>query len=337
MTRRPASVLVAPTSPAGLVADVADSVDWACARGLDCARPTLVKVNGNFNLKYPGSNTSRWFIDALLAALRARGVADLQVVEGDLPEFRAVDMVRSTGLDDVLARHGVPFLALETLARDDRELPRIFADAQLINVPVPHTHAQAVISCATKNLFGILPWDRRKYHGVLEDKCLELAAWLPCFTFVDATVGLDGESTRRGNPVKCDLIFAGADPLAIDWVVAGTMGFVPGDIPLLRRAAERGLVGSGSVVVEGPFSGSALPRHHFALELSPVRRLTNALYRTPLVRFAPLWAAGDVLRTRWHKLNHWRKRRRLEDGPWMEYERSLESRLHDSRLHDSPR
>ena len=106
------------------------------------------------------------------------------------------------------------------------------------------------------------------------------------------------------------------------------MGFSPTDIPVLRLAQDRGQVPEATVV--GPFATSQLPHHHFALELSLLRRMTNALYKTPLVKFAPLWMAGDVVRTRWHKLNAWRKKRELESGPWMEYERSLSDRLANS-------
>jgi len=316
----PSTVSVLRTSPEQLPADVRRAIEHGLRQGLDPQRQTLVKINGNFNLKYPGSNTSCWFLDALLDALRGAGFENLAVIEGDLPEFRAVDMIESTGLAQVLERHGVPFRPIEDLPRDSLGVPRWLEECQLLNVPVFHTHAQAVISCATKNLFGLLPWDRRKYHGELETKLIELYRRVPCFTIVDGTVGLDGESTRRGNPVRCDLIISGADTIAVDWYVAGIMGFRPEEIPLLAVAQGLGLSGARNGI-EGDFDRSSLPRYQFELKLSPLRRFTNAINRTPLVRFAPLWNAGDFVRVRLHALNHQVKRRKLEQGPWMAYER----------------
>lgn len=318
-------VWLARTRPDTLLADVDRAVVEMVRRGLDPARPTFVKFNGNFNLPYPGSNTSSWFLDALFAALRAHGVRELFAIEGDLPEFRAIDMIRSTRLTDALDRHAVPFVPLESLPRAADGLPARLRTAQLINAPVPHTHAQAVISCAVKNLFGVLPVDRRKYHGVLEDKLLELRTSLPCFTIVDATVGLEGESTRRGNPVRCDLIVCGTDTLAVDQVVARIMGFAPDEIPVLRLAMARGLL--LEPVIGGDFASEPLPEYPFQLGLSPVRRLTNLLNRTPLVAFEPLWRVADVLRTRLHRWNRRIKQHHLESGPWMEYEQTYRRRI----------
>jgi uncharacterized protein (DUF362 family) len=313
------SVLALATSPATLRADVARGM--AALAGLDPARPTWIKVNGNFNLQYPGSNTSPWFLRALLEELADRRFAHVTVVEGDLPEFRAEDMARTTGLLDTLAPFAVPFLSYERLPRDAAELPRALAEVQLVNAPVFHTHGQARISCATKNLFGLLPVDRRKHHRVLDDKLLELAARVPCWTLVDGTVGLQGESTRRGEPVRCDLLLAGRDVLAIDVVAARVMGFAPGEIPLLAAATARGRLDPAAVILDGDFASlDALPPRRFELTIGRVRKVANWLLRFD-VDLEPLYALTDPLRVTWHRVNRHRKRHVLAEGPWKEYAR----------------
>jgi uncharacterized protein (DUF362 family) len=310
-------VTVLRTSPASLRADVERLFEACAAAQLDPSRPVWIKVNGNFNIAYPGSNTSLWFLGALLQTLRDRGFRDVTVVEGDLPEFRAEAMARSTGLLALLARHGVPFLSYERLPRDAAALPRALAGVQLVNTPVFHTHGHAVISCATKNLFGLLPVDRRKYHGKLSDKLLELAERVPCVTLVDGTVGLEGESTRRGDPVRCDLLLGGTDVLAIDVVAARLMGFQPDAVPLLRLALERRRVGL-DVPLAGDFTAADLPGRPFQLRIGRIRRVAVWLAAHDLDAEV-LLAATDGVRVLWHRLNYLRKKRRLADGPWREY------------------
>ncbi|MEM3523937.1 MAG: hypothetical protein QXS04_05095 [Thermoproteota archaeon] len=50
----------------------------------DIKTKTLIKINANYDRVYPGCNTSLWFLDALLLALKKLGFNNLAVVEGDL-------------------------------------------------------------------------------------------------------------------------------------------------------------------------------------------------------------------------------------------------------------
>jgi uncharacterized protein (DUF362 family) len=313
------SVLANKTSPATLRDDIDRAFAHPSLAKLDPSRPTWVKVNGNFNIAYPGSNTSNWFLRAFLDVTRQRGFRLLTVVEGDLPEFKTEDMARTTGLLDTLRPFAVPFLSYERLPRDGRELPRALAEVQLINTPVFHTHGHAVISCATKNLFGLLPVDRRKYHAKLSEKLIELAEWVPCATLVDGTVGLEGESTRRGDPVRCDLLLAGDDVLALDVIAARVMGFDPAEVPLLKLASDLGRVRFEEVVFEGDATPRELTGRRFKLEIGKIRKAAIWLHKLD-IDTEPVWAATDPLRVLWHKLNFRRKQRKLRTGAWMEYD-----------------
>ena len=148
------TVITKKTSPKSLSLDIGEIVKSNYLPNVDINRRTLIKINGNFDKIYPGSNTSPWFLDALLAVLRDFGFNDLAVIEGDLMTFCASKMIQSTGLIKILDRYGVEFINYEKLPRDVSELPLLLDDAQMINTPVPHGHGLAKISCATKNLFG---------------------------------------------------------------------------------------------------------------------------------------------------------------------------------------
>lgn len=314
------AVYSARTSPSTLSADLDRVLVAGGIKSLSADRPTVVKINGNFDKIYPGSNTSKWFLRSLLGILRDRRFRRLSVIEGDLPDFRAEQMIKKTGLIEILDHFGVPFVPYERLPRDPHELPLLLGDAQLINVPVIHAHGKAVMSCATKNLFGLLPKTRRRYHPVLSEKLLELASLTAPFTVVDGTVGLDGESTRRGNPRRMDLLLSGWNLLTIDTVVARIIGYAPSEIPLLALAAERGLL-PAEIPLRGDFSWENLPSHDFHFRVSGIYSASTCLEYSALGSLpAYLWVA-DRLRRLYHHYSYYRKRSQLFSGEWMEYGR----------------
>jgi len=314
------SVYVQRTSPFSLKADIDRSLfAFNVYQKLIPDKLTLVKINGNFDKIYPGSNTSSWFLDGLFHCLKNRGFNKLGVIEGDLPTFRATKMIQNTGLISILKKYGVRFIPHEHLLHDEHELPIILREAQLINVPVFHTHGIAIISCATKNLFGLLPKSRRKYHKILPEKLVELAQRIESLTIVDGTVGLDSESTRRGSPRRLDLILGGWNCLTIDAVVAQIMGFSLSEIPHLALARRRGLLPS-AIEIRGEFSLRNLPRYNFRFKLSALRKAAMGFEATFLGSIPPVLWIEDRLRRLYHNYSYYKKRPNLFNGPWREYE-----------------
>ena len=311
------------TEPPTLVDDVAKTIDESIGGKLDPGRQTIIKINGNYDRYYPGSNSSPWFVNALLKALRERGFRDLVVVEGDLPQFRARDMIVRTKLKPILDRYEVPFVDYETSDRDSAEIPTLFRESQLINNPVPHGHGIAKISCASKNLFGVLPITRRQYHHCLSDKLIELVTELPMYTIVDGTVGLDGESTRRGNPRRMDFIVAGHNAYSIDAVICRILGFEPKEVPLLVEAHNRGLLDYDPELRGDVESFDELSLHPFPYQLSRLRKFSMKVEATRLERSKLFVALLHKIVRMNHLLTFARKKKMLYSGEWMEYASSL--------------
>lgn len=151
------TVYVYKTSPKTLEKDVGKVLSTAEFQEFNPEKETFIKINANYDRDWPGCNTSRWFLDALLRNFKKEGFNNLKVIEGDLKLQPAIRTIEVIGLKDLLEKHDIPFIPIENLPRDEYELPLILHDSQLINTSVLHTHTFAVISCATKNLFGILP------------------------------------------------------------------------------------------------------------------------------------------------------------------------------------
>jgi len=110
-------------------------------------------------------------------------------------------------------------------------LPKIALDCdRLINVPGVGRHSEAFLTCALKNLFGLIP-ERRKYSRLHPLGISEVLADLnqvirPSLTVVD-----------WGSRVV-----VGIDSVAVDVVVARGLGMNPSDVRHLRLTAQdRGL------------------------------------------------------------------------------------------------
>jgi uncharacterized protein (DUF362 family) len=321
------TIHITKTSPFTLREDIHKIIDRTDFARWRLGSPTFIKINGNYDRYYPGSNTSPWFLDALLSALRKKGFENLTVVEGDLPYFTADQMIHRTGLVDILKRYDVPFVNYQSMERDENNIPRMLLNAQVINTPVPHGHGFAVISCAVKNLFGLLPNPRRKYHRVLSETILKLAEKIRPFTIVDATVGLVGPSTRRGKPVRMDLVLAGWDPVAVDVVLTKMMKYEVHDIPHLKMASERGLV--SEINLEGDYEWDTLPSFDWLLKIDVSRRFAAFLESTWLESWMPFQWVENRLERLYHHLTYLLKRKQLFNGPWMEYEKCMKSRKNE--------
>ena len=327
-------VYVYKTSPKTLEMDIEKVLNTSDFQELNPEKETLIKINANYDRDWPGCNTSRWFLDALLRNLRRKEFDNLKVIEGDLKLQPAVRTVEVVGIKRLLEKHGIPFIAIEDLPRDEYELPLILHDSQLINTSVLHTHTFAVISCATKNLFGLLPVYREKYHNILSEKLIELREHvqdITCgfFSIIDGTVGLEGGSMRLGNPKRVDLILAGKDTLAVDKVASEIMGFSVEEVPLLKFAAEMGLVDSDSVKVEGDFSDD-VPKYNFAYKESRIAQFDLWLRRNWLTRrFLEYNSFFDRLaqraRRKYTAHVYRKKKDKVLNGDWREYLKEYEN------------
>lgn len=317
-------VFVYNTSPITLKRDVERVLEASeLTEHYDKEKMTLIKINANYDRNYPGCNTSTWFLNALLTALRKLGFIHLTVIESDSKLQPIERTIRVIGIKEVLQKHRIPFLNLEGCPRGKDELPLLIHEAQIISVPVIHTHTFAVISCASKNLFGLLPIYREKYHNELSERLLKLTRCVnPCLTIVDGTVGGEGGSMRMSNPKRLDLILAGWNPLAIDVVVAKIMGFSTNNVPLLNLSKARGLV--KETIIKGDYTSEPLRIFNFKYKASMMSHIDLWLRRNFLTRH--LFEYNSILdrfvqypRRLLLSVNYKIKRKHLFNGPWMEY------------------
>jgi uncharacterized protein (DUF362 family) len=114
----------------------------------------------------------------------------------------------------------------------------------IVDLPVIKTHGRTGITCALKNMKGVLRGDEKKrtHRMGLDRAIVDLNRGIkPHLTVVDALVGRSGTHTRPEDAVPLGCIVCGIDPVAVDTVCAALLGFEVDEIHHLRLAGEAGL------------------------------------------------------------------------------------------------
>jgi len=130
------------------------------------------------------------------------------------------------------------------------DIAKAFLDADVvINLAKLKTHNLTGLTCAVKNLFGLVPGALKiGYHARLQDReqfcggLLDLLTYVrPALSIVDAVVAMEGEGPSGGDPRHVGAIAAGVDALAVDTVCAELVGFRPREVVTTRVAVARGM------------------------------------------------------------------------------------------------
>lgn len=219
-----------------------EAVSWR--EGLGNVQSVLVKPNLGYDFIAPGANTSRAVLSAVCQFFVEEGL-NVIIIEADQVLVDVEQAARLAGVPVLCREFGVKWVNLsEQPFRTRRlpsgkvfgqiELPEILSDAPLVNLPVMKTHAKTGMSGAIKNLWGLLPIDRHRYHPVVDQALVELYKLVPiALTLMDATVAMEGNGPKTGTPRQLDTVLASTDAVAIDRLAAHIMGLPMHTIPHL--------------------------------------------------------------------------------------------------------
>lgn len=197
-----------------------------------------------------GATTHPEVVAGIIEYLQEKGFSDLVMLEGSWVGDKTEDAVKLCGYDRLSRVYDVGFLDMqkdsyETYSCKGMDL-KICHEAKkldfLINVPVMKGHCQTKITCALKNMKGLIPnAEKRRFHSMgLHKPIAHLAVGIPQdFIVVDNICG-DWDFEDGGNPVVMDRIMAAADPVLCDAFVCHLMGYDIEEVPYIRMAAELG-------------------------------------------------------------------------------------------------
>ncbi|MBI4832350.1 MAG: DUF362 domain-containing protein [Candidatus Lindowbacteria bacterium] len=237
---------------------IRDGVHEAVRKAMDLARwrefisegaEVSLKVNLGWDLFLPGAVTGPWVVEGVIQTIRDR-VSKIYVVESDQVVVNVEKALKQTGIDKVCQRYGAQWVNMTRsefrtvpmphgMAFREIRVPEILLRTELITIPTIKTHNKTTITGAIKNQWGCLPKLRHNYHLVLNEALADInKAATPRFAVMDATVGLEGNSPKSGEPKVVDRVLASGDFVALDTVVAKIIGFDPSRIQHIQNCHQ---------------------------------------------------------------------------------------------------
>ncbi len=199
-------------------------------------------------------------MEAIVETLKEKNAKEIYI--GDTPGStlsNITDLYRKTGMEEVSKKTGAKLINLYSAGAitisgnglvESIPITKFIKEVDyVINVPKLKTHNFMLMTCAIKNLFGLVPGtNKAKMHSlaitpknfakILVYICEEVK---PLINIVDAIIGMEGEGPSAGNPRRFGKIIVGVDPVAVDTVSSLILGYRPEEIYTNVIAYERGL------------------------------------------------------------------------------------------------
>ena len=233
--------------------------------GLDWVKPGMkvaVKANLITFLKPEAAATTHpALLCALTELLAARGarvtIGDSPggiFTEGYLSRVYAATGMRQTEAVGATLNHNVTQREAEYPAgRVCRRFPYTAwldeADA-VIDFCKLKTHGMMAMSCAAKNLFGVIPGTKKpEFHFQFPNPAdfarmiVDLDEFVrPVLSICDGVVAMEGNGPTAGTPRPMGFVAASASPHRLDLLCAALMGLSRSQVPTLEAAFERQLI-----------------------------------------------------------------------------------------------
>ena len=224
---------------------------------------------------------------------------------GDSPPLGNLPKVLSKcGYDTFMKRMGiqaVPFSEKISLDFPEGKLFRridlareVFEFDSILNLPKLKTHCQMVLTLAVKNLFGtVIGTDKASWHlraGKDFDSFATVLIQIfdkvrPALNIIDGILAMEGNGPNSGEPRHVGIIGASADPVALDAIICGLVGF---PVEALRTCVIGQNLGLGIAEITGISQvGDKLegfPLNDFKAPKS-MTVMWNLSYRNPVRRF----------------------------------------------------
>lgn len=168
-----------------------------------------------------GATTHPEVVEGLLQYLKEHGFSEITIMEGSWIGAKTKEAFKTCGYDTLAKRYGVALVDAQkeksvTVDCKGMELHLCNCALQvdyMINVPVMKGHCQTRITCALKNMKGLLPnTEKRRFHTMgLHKPIGHLSMGIrQDFILVDSICG-DLSFEDGGNPTQMNRLFAVAD------------------------------------------------------------------------------------------------------------------------------
>lgn len=257
-------------------AALADRIrDRGCRIGI---KPNLVSASpASF-----GATTHPEVVAGILEYLQENGFRNIVIAEGSWVGDKTAEVAAVCGYDTLARRYGVRFIDTQKERSHSVNCAGLklnicdCVDAIdfLINVPVLKGHCQTKITCALKNMKGLIPnSEKRRFHSMgLHRPIAHLNAGIhQDFIVVDHICG-DLDFEDGGNPVVRNCVMAACDPVLADAYVCQLQHYEVDEVPYVRMAERLGVgsadLSGAEIITCGSHAQDAdLPRARKIVEL----------------------------------------------------------------------
>nr|MBA2289979.1 DUF362 domain-containing protein [Chloroflexia bacterium] len=260
-------VAVLKTKPDSVLEDVGEVMRLAGYQdALPADKDTVLKINISWQTWYPACSTTPWQLEGVIRALQEDGYDNLVGAHNGTVVVDSFVGERNNKHKYVTDKYEIenahlfepeypwvpytpkePFLVLDKIFPEGVEVPKLFFDKNIIQLPTVKTHVFTTITGAMKNAFGGLLNNKRHWtHPVIDETLVDLLQIQQdihsgLFAVMDGTFAGDGAGPRAMRPHEKDMLLASADQVTIDAISAKVQGFDPMELPFIRLSHEKGL------------------------------------------------------------------------------------------------
>ena len=182
-----------------------------------------------------GATTHPEVVAGIIEYLKEHGFRDMVMLEGSWVGDKTREAFETCGFDRLEEEYQVPFwdmqkdkgISVDCGGMELNVCERVKELDFLINVPVLKGHCQTKITCALKNMKGLIPnKEKRRFHSLgLHKPIAHLNMGIQQdFIVVDNICG-DLDFEDGGNPVVMNRVMAACDPVLVDAYVCQMMHY----------------------------------------------------------------------------------------------------------------
>ena len=235
---------------------VLESADLAALIG-DRDKKITLKPNvlGTFTPEI-GAVTHPEIVRAVIEYLQENGFKNITIMEGSWVGDNTSRAYKRLGYYGIADEYGVTLLDTtkdKTVTLDGKGMKitvcrKALETDFMINLPVLKGHCQTNVTCALKNMKGVIPnSEKRRFHTLgLHKPIAHLNTIVhQDFILVDNICG-DLTFEEGGRPTVMDNILAFRDPVLCDAYACGVVGYHVGEVPYIGLAERLG-VGSADL------------------------------------------------------------------------------------------
>ncbi|MDD4296713.1 MAG: DUF362 domain-containing protein [Ruminiclostridium sp.] len=198
-----------------------------------------------------GATTHPEIIEGIITYLLDEGFMDIKIIEGSWVGDSTKNAFKVCGYERISIKYNIPLIDL----KDDSYIEKTYKDTcikicktvfeldYLINVPLIKGHCQTKITCALKNLKGLIPdSEKRRFHTMgLHKPIAYLNAIIKQDLILADGICPDPYFEEGGRPERLNRIVAGFDPVLMDSYAAQVLGYKYNDIKYIPIAHHEGV------------------------------------------------------------------------------------------------